>query len=359
MQLHHELKSPMEDLNDLLAEVLEQHDVPSLAAAVVFGGEVHAAGAVGVRKRGDSTPVTVNDKYHIGSCTKAMTATLAGILVERELLSWETTLSEVFPEMDIHPGYQPVTLKQLLSHTAGLPGQKAPESEDEEDDGYELGLVSPMEDRLGYAVPGTLKEAPHYPPGQVFDYANIGYGIAGAVLEQLTQTPFETLIEREYFTPLGITSAGFGAAGTPGKVDEPWGHGPEPVEPGPEADNPPVLSPAGTIHMSITDFARHAMFHLTGKPELVSRETLDLLHTPVKEDYALGWRVSERLGFGGTWLTHNGSNTLSLAFVGLAPAKNRAVLYATNLGTQEGIDTAIKLFEVLAKHYLQQKSRVV
>ena len=341
----------MEDLNEALTEVLRQHDVPSLAAAVVFGGEIHAAGAVGVRKRGDDTPVTVNDKYHVGSCTKAMTATLAGIFVERGLLSWETQLKDVFPDMDIHPGYQPVTLRQLLSHTAGLPGQNAPEPEDEEDDGYEFGLVTPMEDRLGYAVPGTLKEAPQYPPGQVFDYANIGYGIAGAVLEHLTQTPFATLIEREYFTPLGITSAGFGAAGTPGQVDEPWGHNPEPVEPGPKADNPLVLSPAGTIHMSITDFARHARFYLTGKPKLVSRETLELLHTPVLDDYALGWKIAERGWAKGKALTHQGSNTLNFASVWIAPALNFAAVGVCNLGTEEGFKAADDAIGVSLDYY--------
>ena len=97
----------MENLNEALAEVLEKHDIPSVAAALIVDGELRAAGAVGVRKRGDSTPVTVNDKYHVGSCTKAMTATLAGMLVERGLLSWETPLKDVFTDINIRPGYQP------------------------------------------------------------------------------------------------------------------------------------------------------------------------------------------------------------------------------------------------------------
>ena len=322
MQLHHELKSPMEDLNDLLAEVLEQHDVPSLAAAVVFGGEVHAAGAVGVRKRGDSTPVTVNDKYHIGSCTKAMTATLVGILVERGLLSWETRLKDVFPSIDIHPDYESVTLKQLLSHTAGLPAFTDPEAEDPEliETVFSVDGV-PMNDRLEVVVPALLCRRPHAPPGSKFEYSNMGYVTAGAIFEKLTQTPFETLLQTEVFTPLGLTSAGFGAAGTAGKIDEPWGHVPEPVEPGPEADNPPVISPAGCVHMSIIDFARHAEFHLTGMCELVSQETLEVLHTPVSENYALGWGVAEREWVPGKLLTHAGSNNRSLACRELASSR--------------------------------------
>ena len=111
----------MENIDDLLREALAGTGVPSIAAAAVVDGKVHVAGAVGVRKRGDKTPVTVNDKYRIGSCTKAMTATLAGILVERGLLSWETRLHEVLSDIPINTGYKNVTLKHLLTHTGGFP----------------------------------------------------------------------------------------------------------------------------------------------------------------------------------------------------------------------------------------------
>ncbi len=346
----------MEDLNDLLTEVLRQHDVPSIAAAAVVDGELYAAGAVGVRKRGDDTPVTVNDRYHIGSCTKAMTATLAGILVERGLLSWETTLREVFPEMDIHPGYQPVTLKQLLSHTAGLPAFTDPKAEDPELIETVFGADGvPMNDRLELVVPALLCREPRTPPGSTFEYSNVGYVTAGASFEKLTQTPFETLLETEVFTPLGMTSAGFGAAGRAGTVDEPWGHAPEPVEPGPEADNPLIISPAGCVHMSVTDFARHAAFHLTGTSKLVSEETLEVLHTPVSDNYALGWGVAERDWAPGKLLTHAGSNNRSFAANLLAPALGFAVVAACNSGVAEGTEAVNDIVQAAKRRFLNVK----
>lgn len=346
----------MEDLNDLLAEVLEEHDVPSVAAAAVIDGELYAAGAVGVRKRGDSTPVTVNDKYHIGSCTKAMTATLAGILVERGLLSWETTLREVFPEMDVHPGYQAVTLKQLLSHFAGLPAFTDSEVEDPELLETVFGVDgAPMNDRLEVVVPELLRREPRTPPGSTFEYSNMGYVAAGAIFEKLTQTPFEELLEAEVFTPLRLASAGFGAAGTAGQVDEPWGHVPEPVGPGPEADNPPVISPAGGVHMSVIDFARHAAFHLTGTPKLVSRETLELLHTPVTDIYALGWGAVERDWAPGKLLTHAGSNNRSLAVNVLVPALGFAVVTATNSGVEAGSEALDNIVQAAKSRFLNIK----
>lgn len=328
----------MDDLTELLTPLLSEHDVPSLAAAVVFGSDIRAAGAVGVRKRGDPTPVTLGDKYHIGSCAKAMTAALAGVLVERGVLGWKTRLSEVFRDTEIHPGYQNVTLEQLLSHTAGLPPVTDTDEEDEDLvailDAYD---IAPKQHRL-LVLPAVLAREPKAAAGTGFFYSNMGYVAAGAMLEHLTQTPFETLIVQELFTPLEITSAGFGAAGTPGQVDEPWGHSPEPVEPGPMADGPLLISPAGSIHMNVVDFAKHAAFHLTGEPPLLKRETLELLHTPVMDDYALGWSVVERDWANGVALTHQGSNLCSFATVWLAPELDVAAVAVCNLGTDAGFD---------------------
>lgn len=342
----------MEAIDELLWRVLEGTGVPSLAAAVIADGELHAGGAAGVRKRGNDTPVTVNDKYHIGSCAKAMTATLAGILVERGVLEWETSLHNVFPEMAMHPACKKITLRQLLSHSSGLTGFTDSEAENPDFLQTVFGARGiPMIDRLEVVLPTLLREEPRTSPGSAFNYSNMGYVTAGAILEKLTQTPFETLLQTEVFAPLGLTSAGFGAAGTAGKVDEPYGHAPEPIEPGPEADNPPLLSPAGTVHMSITDFARHAAFHLTGEPKLISSETLELLHTPVGDVFALGWGVVEPEWAGGQALTHAGSNGMFYAVIAIVPAKNLAVVSACNLGTKEGEAACSQAFKVLIEQY--------
>lgn len=338
----------MENIDKLLWEAVNGTDVPSVAAAVVVDGKLHAAGAVGVRKRGDATPVTVDDKYHIGSCTKAMTATLAGILVERGLISWDSSIESVFPEMVIHPSFQAVTLKQLLTHTGGFPKDPHDALWDEIWEADGLGV--PREQRLNLVLPGLLNR----PLNREVDYlySNAGYTVAGAMLERVADESFEILLRDEIFMPLGMTSAGFGAPATLGNVDQPYGHTPEPVEPEPHGDNPQAVAPAGTVHMSVTDFAKHAIFHLTGEPKLVGRETLSLLHTPLESGYALGWSVGERKWANGTGFNHAGSNTLFFALIGLAPAKNGAIVCASNLGTEEGENACIGVFQSLTKRYL-------
>ena len=65
--------------------------------------------------------VTVNDKFHIGSVTKSMTATVAAMLIERGKISWTTTIGDSFPDLgdQLHPDYRPVTLEQLLAPRSG------------------------------------------------------------------------------------------------------------------------------------------------------------------------------------------------------------------------------------------------
>jgi CubicO group peptidase (beta-lactamase class C family) len=72
--------SPSADTAQSLETLRQRHDLPALAVVVVKNGKICDRAAVGVRKAGDPTPVTSDDQFHIGSCTKSMTATLAAML---------------------------------------------------------------------------------------------------------------------------------------------------------------------------------------------------------------------------------------------------------------------------------------
>ena len=75
-------------------------------------------------------------------------------------------------------------------------------------------------------------------------------------------------MQEELFGPLGMTSAGFGAPGEPADARRSPGDTAAPsrgpVEPGPNADNPPAIGPAGTVHASLADWAKYAALHLRG-----------------------------------------------------------------------------------------------
>jgi CubicO group peptidase (beta-lactamase class C family) len=111
------------ELEEILAGISQEYGVPAMAVALVTDQGLQQAAAVGVRKWGDPTPVTLDDSWPLGSDTKIMTSALASILVDQGKLSWDSTVSDMFPDIaaSIDPDFKSVTLLQLLSHRAGLP----------------------------------------------------------------------------------------------------------------------------------------------------------------------------------------------------------------------------------------------
>ena len=112
-----------EKLVSVLEYIRDSYDLPALGAMLIVGGEIVEAEAIGVRKLGADARVTRQDRWHLGSNGKAMTATLAAIFVEKGDISWDATIGGVFPELigKIRPEYVDVTLAELLSHAGGLP----------------------------------------------------------------------------------------------------------------------------------------------------------------------------------------------------------------------------------------------
>lgn len=329
------------DMHSLLEPVRIEYNVPALAGAIVYGRQVVSYGAVGLRKAGSDTKVTDNDKFHMGSCTKAMTATMIGRLVEQGKLNWDDTIGSVLGkqlEQKINAAYADVNLKQLLSHWGGLPSESWPKGMSFLDVHKLSG--SPREQRLEYAK-RILTQKPTVTPGSKYIYSNAGYSIAAVMAEEVMDKSWESLMRTMVFDPCGMKTAGFGAMGSPGKIDQPWQHKCEmglhiPVEPGPISDNPPAIAPGGTAHCSMLDWAKFVAVHISGmtdKHRFLKDETLETLHSPTYGgDYAMGWLVTKRDWAAGKALHHSGSNNMNYAVVWISPKKNFAVMAATNQG---------------------------
>jgi len=321
---------------------LSQHALPALGAAVIVEGEIVAVEAVGVRAAGREEPVTRDDLWHLGSCTKAMTATLCGVLVEDGLLRWDSTVAEVFADQidAIHEGWRGVTLAQFLRHRSGFAEDRRPDSLH----ARLWTLTGPMIDRRERVVELAFANAPEIEPGTAMHYSNAGYIIAGAMCERVTGEAWEDLMRERIFAPLGMDSAAFGPPGTSGVLDQPRAHRRtndawSPVEPGPRADNPGVLGPAGTVHASLEDWAKFVRLHVAGARGeaglLLNPETFAAMHEDADgQAYAMGWGTPDRSWADGRALSHAGSNTMWYCVVWAAPAKGFAVLIATNCGAE-------------------------
>lgn len=323
-------------LDALVEWARESQSVPAMAVVLVANGQVAEMAAVGRRTLSAPDTVSVDDQWHLGSLTKGMTATLAGVLIEQSIIAWDTTPLDVWPELDatIHPAFRNITLKQLLSHTSGMRRvNQTPATFDQSAPGTATAKRR--------ALSADLLAEPPIGPAGTESYSNGAFIVAGAMMETITSTPWETLMTQQVFGPLGMLDSGFGAPGTLDSIDQPWGHwdtglGYDPVPPGPDADNPDTMGPAGTVHTTLADYAQFMLAHIAGArgiDGLLTVPTFDVLHTAIDNGSALGWGfIPFEAWAQGPVLTHGGSNLRWFAIVRLAPELDAGALIVVNAG---------------------------
>lgn len=180
-------------------------DVPSIGIAVIQGDRVTSA-VSGLRRADGADPIHLDDRWHLGSNTKAMTATLLAILCEEGLLRWDLPLSEAFPHQTLHPALATATLADLVAHRAGLLPLL-----DETPEGLREAIAdrgAPIAECAASAA-WILAQGPASPVGE-YRYSNAGYIVLGAAIERATRTSWETLLTERVFAPLGMDACHFG-----------------------------------------------------------------------------------------------------------------------------------------------------
>jgi len=303
-----------------LEAIRNKWQVPALAAGVVTAGSGSQYDAVGWRKLVNPlVPVTPTDKWHIGSNTKAMTAMLVGLLQQKPapLVQFNTTIADVFPQswFGTLPAHQSTTIEMLLAHRSGIPNDETvpPQAWAALTD-INSTLI---EKRRNYALE-LLTQQPAHPPDTVFDYANAGYIIVAAMLEELYGQSWETLMTQELLGvgKLGMTDTGHGAPPPLNNSDQPWGHdaitGNVLLMPS-KGDNPVGAGPAGRIHTTLQDYGKFLRLLLNGTEGGVTLNpaTLAELTSPWPgTNYGYGWGIKEVADGADTKtiLGHAGSN---------------------------------------------------
>ena len=141
--------------------------LPGLAAVIVRSDGPPRVYVSGERRIGKGDLMTPADRMHLGSLTKAITATLIGALAEKQLMTLETTIGQTFPELSakIQPAYRDVSVRQLLAHAGGIPPYRTRESLQ-----WLLTLKgTPSEQRYAF-VERVLTEPPRFQPGTRHEY---------------------------------------------------------------------------------------------------------------------------------------------------------------------------------------------
>ncbi|KAK3389477.1 beta-lactamase [Podospora didyma] len=357
--------TPMTLSNTTLDSIRVKYHLPGLAAArikIQHHDEIRInSRATGVRKFGNDTKLTPRDKFHLGSLTKAMTATLVAILIEtpHNSLRWNTTVPEALPHIaNIIPAYRNTTLAMLASHYAGF--------DDETFLKQELPLWMKISNRTYTPVKGrrllaerAFSYEPATRPGSAYAYSNLGYMLIGHIID--THSPpgcgsWEEFLFRYLFGPLRMDGCGLGPVPqrTPHSISNPWPHLPGHPEPIPvplDTDNPPTLGPAGTVHCTIDSYAKFLALHVEGslgnQTPLLPASAFTVLHTPYRtlaglppsgdkgptDWYTPGaWALRNNPSVGGGYLSHDGSNRMNYAVGIVAPGVREAYFVGTNVG---------------------------
>lgn len=191
--------SDFRETEQQIEEAMRAHHVPGLAVAAVQGGEMVYARGFGVASVETGQPVTADTLFRIGSITKSLTATAVMRLVQEGRLDLDRPVGDYVSGLrfsDEQAGPR-ITLRRLLSHSAGLPTDHNP-----------YGPRHP-----GALAEYVLNDVPRYrfvaPPGKLYAYSNPGPRIAGHVLQVVGGRPYTDMMRRLVLEPLGMDRTTF------------------------------------------------------------------------------------------------------------------------------------------------------
>lgn len=319
---------------NVLVDAVKETNVPSISAAVYKDGDLVFAGAYGIKDITKKDSVSAKDVYHIGSIGKSMTATWAAYYVEKNIISWDTKIIDVFPELDsLKSIYTNSRLIDLLSNSSGIVDLF--NAEDWRTMKYSLNNIDKQ--RKDLMLQALLNED-NLKLGKEWAYANINFTIAALMIEEKIDEKWENSFSDFWHNQLGI-KVGYGWPQDKEGEIVPKGHVKidgkyEKWGPSHPHQVPITIRPAGDVYMSIIDLAKYGNYHLIGLKKgnkSISKENFEVLHTPILENYALGWNIikegtpsipnveqHQHLGSGGTFkaiLAIFPSESLSVAIV--------------------------------------------
>ncbi|MCU0519899.1 MAG: beta-lactamase family protein [Anaerolineae bacterium] len=319
----------------VLEEIIFRWGIPGLGIGIVKDGEVVYARGFGVQSLDTRVPVTPESIFCVASIAKCFVACAMMQLVEQGTLSLDAPLAGVLPEFRLDDDrYQEITLRQVLSHTSGMP--------DMEDDEYnELVYHPEVDDEApGRYVRALSSRRMIAAPGERFAYSNIGYDVLGYLVASVTGQTFETAMQEHILRPAGMLDSTFSFPEVPrDRLAVPHLRTPEmivsPVYPYHRAD-----APASFLHSTVGDMCRWAIACLNrGSYEgrrILAPASYDLMWTPVApwgfppfyEHIGVGWTLGHFDGL--RTVSHGGMGFGWTDFLILLPERNCGAVILCN-----------------------------
>ncbi len=187
--------------------LVDRDRIVGASALVLRDGKILAQHEHGWADREQGKPVTERTIFHYGSITKTLTAIAIMQLRDRGRLSLDDHVTEYIPELRrVHNPYgsmDAITIRMLLSHSAGFQNPTWPYKQGKPWEPFEPTTWEQLVAMMPY-------QELQFAPGSRFGYSNPGFIYLARIVEQLTGDPWETYVQKNIFSPLGLTRSYFG-----------------------------------------------------------------------------------------------------------------------------------------------------
>lgn len=331
-------------LSALLSEARERFKVPAIVVTVMNSEAIYLEEIQGVRVFDKPARATLDDYFHIGSCSKSVLAVMAAKLVEQKKITWQTRFFDVFPELSVNANseYSDISLEDLLLSEAGIKAFTHAEVEPFPD--FDSSVNDKRLAFIKYLVgqpPSSKKKNGRFQ----HLYSNPSYMMASAMLERGSGLKYEALVKKTLIDDLAISVH----IGWPNSIgaEQPWGHSInkgkiEAFPPGHKYQIPYLITPAGDLSMTPKDYAKYTQLHLQGlrgADNYISSDSYQYIHFG-HEGFSLGV-VNATLG-GLKYSGFDGSAGTFYCRSIIVPESNFAFTIMTNAGSQKGASDAVE-----------------
>lgn len=327
------------------------YNIPELSYAVIDSKTILEIATLGKHSIELTDTATLNDRFHIGSNTKAMTAFIIAKYVEKGKLKWKTKFFDLFPDWKekSKPEYTNITLQDLLSHKAGI--QPFQGDDDPKIPNF-IGTNQEKRKQFGQFV--LTLESMRLDDQNPFIYSNAGYTLATLMLEKVTKKSWEQLVEKVFNMDLKLNVKLSWPENQ--KQKDTWGHSTENGKLKPIPSNwdyhLDYTEPAGDINLKLIDYIKFIQLNLKGlegQNNYLKSETYKFIHKGV-ENYSLGWfNIYEN---GKELSVHSGTGAFTyFTIVHIDRIKNKAFIIFTNSFNQETQQGVRLLMRKLKENY--------
>ena len=348
-------------LQPLIEDFLRKQEIPGFAIAVIDDGKVVYEKGFGVLSLKGKDPTTPRSLFHMASITKPFVATAVMQLVEKGRMSLDAPITTYLPYFEIaDPRAKTITVRQMLTHTSGMPdvGDYEWDRPQYDDGALERYVRSLKDQKLVFA------------PGERMQYSNMAYEILGDAVAKASGMTFEEYVQQNILQPLGMTDSTLlvkdanPALMTWGQELDGRGH--------PFASHVypynRMHTPSSNLHSNVKDMSRWAIANLDAATldggqldgqRILEKATLEQMWTPAHELAPPGPDV-RRQAIGLSWflgkhrghdiVSHGGGDTGYITDLVMIPEGRKAVVWMANVDyigqppvTRAALDTVLGL----------------